>query len=284
MPYAQCLVFDLYGAALAGDTRHPQHVMRDLGITYQVAVPQSLGDCWWFFNCENVPEQLPAHITSKPLDDVFFLGHGLSKADAQKIHNYVPKAPSSLVREGDAAPASDEVLAEFQINANTFYSILAGYAAADGVGQAFEAFMCSAAPALLARVRQAEAKLAASPFLGEGAAPVSELIKFLEDEIARLEAQNAEMHKTQREEDVAKCRFNNAQLYAYNKALKVVATGPAAPAAAPSEKAKDEAIEYRGEADEPDFIPPGFEMSHHAAVHWFGKKAADEMEKGRDHD
>src|SRR5262249_55009235 len=47
------LRYDIYGG------EHAQAAMRRLGITYQYAVPQSMGDCWWFFNCENVPDPLP---------------------------------------------------------------------------------------------------------------------------------------------------------------------------------------------------------------------------------
>ena len=38
---------------------HPQDVMKKLGITYTVAVPQSIADMWQFWGCENVPENLP---------------------------------------------------------------------------------------------------------------------------------------------------------------------------------------------------------------------------------
>ena len=38
---------------------HPQEVMKKLGITYTVAVPQSIVDMWRFWGCENVPENLP---------------------------------------------------------------------------------------------------------------------------------------------------------------------------------------------------------------------------------
>ena len=31
---------------------HAQQAMKELGITYQKAVPKSLGDCWWFWNCD----------------------------------------------------------------------------------------------------------------------------------------------------------------------------------------------------------------------------------------
>jgi hypothetical protein len=34
--------------------------MRNLGITYKKAIPQSLGDQWWFLDCESVPKNLPS--------------------------------------------------------------------------------------------------------------------------------------------------------------------------------------------------------------------------------
>lgn len=40
-------------------TEHAQKVMRDLGITYKEAIPQTIADCWDFLFCENVPDDLP---------------------------------------------------------------------------------------------------------------------------------------------------------------------------------------------------------------------------------
>jgi hypothetical protein len=37
---------------------HAQDAMKKLGITYTVAVPQSIVDMWQFWGCENVPENL----------------------------------------------------------------------------------------------------------------------------------------------------------------------------------------------------------------------------------
>ena len=37
---------------------HAQEVMKKLGITYTVAVPQSIADMWQFWGCENVPDNL----------------------------------------------------------------------------------------------------------------------------------------------------------------------------------------------------------------------------------
>lgn len=69
----------------AGETRHAQEVMRALGITYQHATPQSLGDCWWFWNCKNVPAELPVYLEElkvKPRDAV---GWGLTQQEAESI-------------------------------------------------------------------------------------------------------------------------------------------------------------------------------------------------------
>jgi hypothetical protein len=79
--------FDLMVAPDHNETRHPQLAMKDMGITYQHATPQSLGDQWWFWNCENVPDILPAYLTELKLDPTEAIGFGLSKEDAEKIKN-----------------------------------------------------------------------------------------------------------------------------------------------------------------------------------------------------
>jgi hypothetical protein len=69
-----------------GDKRHAQAVMRDLGITYRYAVPQSLGDQWWFLDCQNVPAELPAFITPMVgFDAQGAVGYGLSQAIADAL-------------------------------------------------------------------------------------------------------------------------------------------------------------------------------------------------------
>ena len=83
------LRFDLRGAYEAGQNGHPQNVMKSLGITYQHATPQSMGDQWWFWNCENLPNPLPSYFSELKVDDPFeMVGWGLSKDDAQKIKEY----------------------------------------------------------------------------------------------------------------------------------------------------------------------------------------------------
>ena len=70
------------------DNRHAQEVIRDLGIIYQHATPQTLGDQWWFWNCENIPNELPESITELKADPMECIGWGLSKEEAEKIRDY----------------------------------------------------------------------------------------------------------------------------------------------------------------------------------------------------
>ena len=70
----------------AGNNNHAQKIMKDLGITYQHATPQSISDQWWFWNCRNIPEDLPSYITELKIDDPMTrVGWGLSEEKAQEI-------------------------------------------------------------------------------------------------------------------------------------------------------------------------------------------------------
>lgn len=71
-----------------GEYRHAQEVMKELGITYQIATPQTMGDQFWFWNCENIPEELPAYLTHLDLDPVKVVGRGLSLDEAKQIIEY----------------------------------------------------------------------------------------------------------------------------------------------------------------------------------------------------
>lgn len=71
-----------------GYNEHPQATMKRLGITYQHSTPQSMGDQWWFWNCENVPDPLPIHFSILSLDPMELIGWGLSQEDAEKIMDY----------------------------------------------------------------------------------------------------------------------------------------------------------------------------------------------------
>ena len=79
------LRFDMIGAYYAGKTQHPQQVMRDVGITYQHATPQSMGDQWWFWNCENIPNPLPTFLSELETDPMDCIGWGLDEETAKLI-------------------------------------------------------------------------------------------------------------------------------------------------------------------------------------------------------
>lgn len=75
---------------MAGEDRHPQEVMKELRIHYIHATPQSIGDQWWFWCCEQMTlDPLPTYITVMNLGNAFeYIGFGLSKESAQQIENY----------------------------------------------------------------------------------------------------------------------------------------------------------------------------------------------------
>lgn len=88
------LRFSIQGAHENGETRHAQEVMRALGITYAKATPQSMADQWWFWNCENVPAELPAFLSRLDLKPHKAIGHGLSKADADMLDPATAASPA----------------------------------------------------------------------------------------------------------------------------------------------------------------------------------------------
>lgn len=73
------------GAGLSGENRHPQIVMRELGITYTHATPQSIVDSWWFWNCQHLPEHLPKYLRELTVDPMQQIGNGLSPEKAADI-------------------------------------------------------------------------------------------------------------------------------------------------------------------------------------------------------
>jgi hypothetical protein len=42
-----------------GPQGHAQEVMKELGIEYKSAEAFTIGDCWVFYDCTNVPDKLP---------------------------------------------------------------------------------------------------------------------------------------------------------------------------------------------------------------------------------
>lgn len=85
------LFYDIWTADTENVKGHPQSVMAELGITYQIAVPQSVQDGWQFWNCENIPVELPSYLTIQEWDPMKFIGWGLSQKDAEKIRDYEPR-------------------------------------------------------------------------------------------------------------------------------------------------------------------------------------------------
>lgn len=67
------------------ENRHAQTVMKELGITYSHATPQSLGDQFWFWNCKSVPDDLPGYITDLNINPMDAIGFGLSRDTAEAL-------------------------------------------------------------------------------------------------------------------------------------------------------------------------------------------------------
>ncbi len=87
------LKLDLYGSLASGDKRHAQDIMKSLGITYEVAVPQSLFDCWIFYCCSDVPKVLPAYLTELKVDPIKHIGSGISAETAMFIKAWEANPP-----------------------------------------------------------------------------------------------------------------------------------------------------------------------------------------------
>lgn len=90
-----CMMYGFYSTdeTNTGDIKrlggmHPQKAMKALGITYTNATPQTMGEQWWFWNCNNVPDQLPGFLTELKLDPMECIGFGLSKEEAESIRDY----------------------------------------------------------------------------------------------------------------------------------------------------------------------------------------------------
>lgn len=79
------LRYDMIGAHYSGENRHPQVVMKELGLSYQHATPQSIGDQWWFWNVQGDLSNLPEYLGDLELDPMKSVGFGLSEEDAKKI-------------------------------------------------------------------------------------------------------------------------------------------------------------------------------------------------------
>lgn len=82
----QMLIYDLQTAHITGkETRHAQDYLKYKGITYIHSVPQSMGDCWWFYLPKNLPKKLPKWLSVKDVNPFEHVGYGLSEEDAEEI-------------------------------------------------------------------------------------------------------------------------------------------------------------------------------------------------------
>lgn len=79
------LRFCMYSAYDAGVHSHPQTVLKNLGITYEYAVPQSIADQWWFYLPNNLPRELPEYLTVTEVDPYKHIGYGLSHEVAERL-------------------------------------------------------------------------------------------------------------------------------------------------------------------------------------------------------
>jgi hypothetical protein len=78
------LVYSLYIASYEADAKS----IENLGIACQHIVFQPMGDCYWLWNCKNVPNSLPAYIKELQLDPMNQIGWGLTQEEAEMIRDY----------------------------------------------------------------------------------------------------------------------------------------------------------------------------------------------------
>lgn len=81
------LRYCLQDADSAGEHRHPSTVLREMGITYQLATPQSVIDQWLFWNCVNIPSKLLPYIAEFDANPMDYVGKGLTEVEALRIES-----------------------------------------------------------------------------------------------------------------------------------------------------------------------------------------------------
>jgi hypothetical protein len=80
--------------------RHAQDYMRELGIEYQHATPQSITDSWWFWNCTNVPSPLPKGLKVLNIKPREAIGWGLSAEIADALEKPEQEPPALFTKYG----------------------------------------------------------------------------------------------------------------------------------------------------------------------------------------
>lgn len=78
---------------------HAQEYMRKLGITYELATPQSIADCWWFWNCKDVPDPLPAALRVLKIAPREAVGYGLSSEMAKQLERSAASQESAVLTD-----------------------------------------------------------------------------------------------------------------------------------------------------------------------------------------
>lgn len=82
---AVCLTVSIYDI-----NEHAQLFMERHGVNYQLAVPQSIADCWQFYMCEYEQDSLPGFINiNNNIDPSSRVGYGLSIDEATRITEWM---------------------------------------------------------------------------------------------------------------------------------------------------------------------------------------------------
>lgn len=82
---AKILNYYLLGAHEAGVTLHAQKQLKELGISYKLAVPQSIADMWQFWLPEGDLDNLPDYIQVSESNPMDHIGYGLSHLQAESL-------------------------------------------------------------------------------------------------------------------------------------------------------------------------------------------------------
>ena len=121
----------------SGFKEHPLDLVKSLGVTYKHATPQTMGDQWWLWCCENIPEPLPKYLQILDLTPTECVGFGLSKEQAEWLEKekkaaLIKSAVEKLLRledNGDTEDAhleADYVLCEL-LNEMGFEQVVEAY-------------------------------------------------------------------------------------------------------------------------------------------------------------
>lgn len=100
--------YTLTAALDCQEHEHPQEVIKKLGITYSHSTPQSIGDQWWFWNCENIPSDLPPFLEELDIDPLKCVGFGLSKEEAKETASWIEATNHPLDDIHDAIKFASE--------------------------------------------------------------------------------------------------------------------------------------------------------------------------------